>query len=47
MFIKICGLSEPVTLAAAVTSGANAVGFVFAPNSPRTVSAEVARELVS
>lgn len=47
MFIKICGLSEPETLAAAVDAGADAVGFVFAPGSPRTVTAEVARELVA
>ncbi|XBH21546.1 phosphoribosylanthranilate isomerase [Jonesiaceae bacterium BS-20] len=47
MFIKICGLSGPETLAAAVAAGADAVGFVFAPGSPRTVTAEVARELVA
>lgn len=47
MFIKICGLSEPETLAAAVDAGADAVGFVFAPGSPRTVTAEVAHELVA
>lgn len=46
MFVKICGLREPVTLAAAVQAGADAVGFVFAPGSPRTVDAETARELV-
>ena len=46
MFVKICGLSEPVTLAAAVEAGANAVGFVFAQVSPRTVAPEVVRELV-
>lgn len=46
MFVKICGLREPETLAAAVQAGADAVGFVFAPGSPRTVDAETARELV-
>lgn len=46
MFVKICGLSEPATLAAAVEAGANAVGFVFAPGSPRTVAPEVVGELV-
>lgn len=35
-----------MTLAAAVEAGANAVGFVFAPGSPRTVAPEVVRELV-
>lgn len=46
MFVKICGLREPETLAAAVQAGADAVGFVFAPGSPRTVDAATARELV-
>lgn len=46
MFVKICGLREPVTLAAAVQAGADAVGFVFAPGSPRTVDADTVRELV-
>lgn len=40
-FIKICGLSTPETVDAAVRAGANAVGFVFAP-SPRLVSPEQA-----
>lgn len=46
MFVKICGLSEPVTLAAALEAGADAVGFVFAAGSPRTVDAATVRELV-
>lgn len=37
MFIKICGLSEPESIAAAVASGADAIGFVFA-DSPRRVT---------
>lgn len=46
MFVKICGLREPETLAAAIDAGADAVGFVFAPGSPRTIDAETARPLV-
>ena len=40
LYIKICGLSTPESVAAAVDAGADAVGFVFAPGSPRTVDAE-------
>lgn len=46
MFVKICGLREPLTVDAAVQSGADAVGFVFAPGSPRTVDAATVRQLV-
>lgn len=35
---KICGLSEPASLDAAVAGGASHVGFVFFPKSPRNVS---------
>lgn len=45
-WIKICGLSTPDTVDAAVDAGADAVGFVFAANSPRTVTADLAKELV-
>ncbi|SDR73848.1 phosphoribosylanthranilate isomerase [Microterricola viridarii] len=47
MFVKICGLREPATLAAAVQAGADAVGFVFAPGSPRTVDADTVRQLIT
>lgn len=43
-YIKICGLSTPEAVEAAVDAGADAVGFVFAP-SPRLVTAQLAREL--
>ncbi len=37
---KICGLSTPATVAAAVHGGASHVGFVFFPKSPRDVEPE-------
>jgi len=43
--IKICGVSRPEDVAAAVESGADAVGFVFHPSSPRCVSIEQAARL--
>jgi len=46
MYVKICGLRTAETVAAAVDSGASAVGFVFAPGSPRTVGLELAATLV-
>jgi phosphoribosylanthranilate isomerase len=44
--IKICGLSEPKTLAAAIEAGAAFVGFNFFRRSPRFVSTDVAADLV-
>src|SRR5271166_5873510 len=35
--IKICGLSTPATLEAALDAGADMVGFVFFPKSPRHI----------
>lgn len=45
MYVKICGLQTPETVAAAIDAGANAIGFVFAPGSPRFVTAELAARL--
>lgn len=42
---KICGLSEPESLRAAVTGGARYVGFVFYPPSPRSVAPPLAADL--
>ncbi len=42
---KICGLSTPETLAAAVRHGASHVGFVFYPRSPRNVDPDRAAAL--
>lgn len=45
--IKICGLSTPETLDAALAAGADWVGFVRFPRSPRHVGLEAARALSS
>ncbi|WP_433663251.1 phosphoribosylanthranilate isomerase [Nocardia sp. CA-128927] len=45
VFIRICGLKTALDIETAVTCGANAVGFVFAPGSPRTIDAATARRL--
>ncbi|WP_404339095.1 phosphoribosylanthranilate isomerase [Sphingomonas sp. MMS12-HWE2-04] len=44
---KICGLSTPETLDAAIAGGASHVGFVFFPPSPRNVGFELARSLIA
>jgi phosphoribosylanthranilate isomerase len=43
--IKICGLSTAETVAAALENGADMVGFIFFPKSPRNVTVEQAAEL--
>jgi phosphoribosylanthranilate isomerase len=43
--IKICGLTAPDVLEAALTAGADFVGFVFFPPSPRNLGLEAARTL--
>jgi phosphoribosylanthranilate isomerase len=43
--VKICGLSTPETLDVALDAGADMVGFVFFPPSPRNISLETARAL--
>jgi phosphoribosylanthranilate isomerase len=45
LIIKICGLSTRETLDVALDAGADMVGFVFFPPSPRHLSLETAREL--
>lgn len=46
LFTKICGLTDAAAVEAAVTHGADMVGFVFYPPSPRNVSAEQAETLL-
>jgi phosphoribosylanthranilate isomerase len=43
--VKICGLSTPTALDAALAAGADMVGFVFFPKSPRNLDLEAARAL--
>lgn len=45
LIVKICGLSTPETLDAALDAGADMVGFVFFPASPRHVDLGTARAL--
>src|SRR5260370_31055461 len=47
LIVKICGLSTRETLDAALDAGADMVGFVFFPPSPRHLSLETARDLSS
>jgi len=44
---KICGISTPETLDAAIGGGASHVGFVFFPPSPRSLSRERAAQLAA
>lgn len=44
---KICGLSTPESLDAAIRGGASHVGFVFFPPSPRNVSRERVAQLAA
>ncbi len=45
LIVKICGLKTPAALDAALAVGADLVGFVFFPPSPRHLGLEAAREL--
>ncbi|RXH24618.1 N-(5'-phosphoribosyl)anthranilate isomerase [Bradyrhizobium nanningense] len=45
LLVKICGLSTRETLQTALEAGADMVGFVFFPPSPRHLSLELGRDL--
>lgn len=45
LLVKICGLSTRETLEAALDAGADMVGFVFFPPSPRHLALEAGRDL--
>jgi phosphoribosylanthranilate isomerase len=47
LIVKICGLSTRETLDVALDAGADMVGFVFFPPSPRHLNLETARELAN
>src|SRR6202023_3342872 len=44
LIVKICGLSTRETLDVALDAGADMVGFVFFPPSPRHLGLDAARE---
>src|SRR5262245_2792516 len=46
MFVKVCGITRAEDAEAAVNAGANALGFVFWPGSPRFVDPYRVREIV-
>ncbi|MGF1651085.1 MAG: phosphoribosylanthranilate isomerase [Hyphomicrobiaceae bacterium] len=45
--VKICGLTTPESMEAALDAGADYVGLVFYPASPRHIEFKVARELAA
>ncbi|WP_296571187.1 phosphoribosylanthranilate isomerase [Phreatobacter sp.] len=45
LLVKICGITTPTAIDAAVTAGADMIGLVFFARSPRHVSLETARAL--
>ena len=45
--VKICGLTRPQDIDAAVDAGADAIGFVFYPKSPRYVAPDIAAGLAA
>ena len=47
LFVKICGLTRSQDAELAAGLGASALGFVFWPNSPRCVNAEVAKGITA
>ena len=46
-WVKVCGLTHPQDVVAAVAAGADAIGFVTVPGSPRFVTLERAGELAA
>ena len=44
--VKICGITRTQDIKSVVDAGADAIGFVFFPPSPRNVSVKLAEELV-
>ena len=46
-FVKICGITEPAGLAAAISAGADAVGLNFVPGTPRALEEGEAAALIA
>ena len=46
-WIKVCGITNLDDALASTDAGANALGFVFYPKSPRHVTLETARSIVA
>lgn len=46
VFAKICGLTDPAAISAALAHGADMLGFVFYPPSPRNLAPEAAGRLL-
>lgn len=44
--IKVCGITRPEDAQDAIESGADCLGFIFAPQSPRKIEPETAREII-
>lgn len=47
LFVKICGMTRPQDAELAASLGASALGFVFWPGSPRSVSAATAKAIAA